>query len=86
MDLVKSERWVEVRPLITVKLESLNFASVLDALHNLGKPFRFFIVAPKDGGCGDDERALVRFFFEFFDEQTRAQMSMSYELCLTWKL
>jgi len=75
MDLVKSERWVEVRPLITVKLESLNFASVLDALHNLGKPFRFFIVAPKDGGCGDDERALVRFFFEFFDEHTRAQMS-----------
>ena len=75
MDLVKSERWVEVRPLITVKLESLNFASVLDALHNLGRPFRFFIVAPKDGACGEDERSLVRFFFEFFDEHTRAQMS-----------
>ncbi|MCL2642948.1 MAG: hypothetical protein FWD52_05515 [Candidatus Bathyarchaeota archaeon] len=39
-------------------------------MQNLG-----FIVAPKDGGCGVDERALVMFFFEFFDEQTRAQMS-----------
>jgi len=77
MDLVAKNCWVEVRPLIasTVKLESTNFASVLDALHDLGRPFRFFIVAPKDGCCGEDERALVRFFFEFFYEQTRAQMS-----------
>jgi len=75
MGLVKREHWVEVRPLITVKLESANFASVLDALHDLGRPFRFFIVAPRDSGCGDDERSLVRFFFEFFDEQTRAQMA-----------
>ena len=67
--------WVEVRPLITAKLESASFASVLDVLHNLGRPFRFFIVAPRDGGCGDGERSLVRFFFEFFDTQTRAQMS-----------
>ncbi|MCL2477581.1 hypothetical protein [Candidatus Bathycorpusculum sp.] len=67
--------WVEVRPLITAKLESASFASVLDALHDLGKPFRFFIVVPKDGDCGEDERSLVRFFFEFFDEHTRAQMS-----------
>ena len=77
MDLVAKNCWVEVRPLIisTVKLESASFASVLDALHDLGRPFRFFIVAPKDDDYGDGERSLVRFFFEFFDEQTRAQMS-----------
>jgi hypothetical protein len=79
MDLVvdcgRGGCWVEVRPLITAKLESASFAPALDALHNLGKSFRFFIVAPRDGGCGEDERSLVRFFFEFFDTQTRAQMS-----------
>ena len=30
---------------------------------------------PKDGDCDDGERSFVRFFFEFFDEQTRVQMS-----------
>ena len=76
MDLVKEFGcWVEIRPLITSKLEPANFASILDALHNLGRPFRFFIVAPRDGGCVDDERALVRFFLQFHDEQTRVQMT-----------
>jgi hypothetical protein len=77
MDLAENNCcWVEVRPLITSKLESANFAPVLDALHNLGKPFRFFIVAPRDGiGYGSDERALVRFFLQFHDEQTRVQMT-----------
>ncbi|MCL2359139.1 MAG: hypothetical protein FWC74_05215 [Candidatus Bathyarchaeota archaeon] len=74
MDLVKSEQWVEVRPFITSKLESASFASVLDALHNLGRPFRFFIVAPREGRAGG-ERALVRFFLQFSDEQTRVQMT-----------
>jgi hypothetical protein len=72
MELVEKDCWVEVRPLITSKLESGNFAPVLDALHNLGKPFRFFITAPKEGS---EERSLVRFFFQFFDEPTRVQMS-----------
>ena len=54
---------MEVRPLITSKVEATNFAPVLDTLHNLGKPFRFFVVAPRDGsGCGGGKRALVRFF------------------------
>jgi hypothetical protein len=91
MDLVagygSSDCWVEVRPLIASKMETANFTSVfftpvLDTLHNLGKPFRFFVVAPRDNGgdgCGGDgcggERALVRFFFQFSDEQTRVQMS-----------
>ncbi|MCL2173257.1 MAG: hypothetical protein FWB84_06430 [Candidatus Bathyarchaeota archaeon] len=77
MDLVENNCcWVELRPLITSKLESANFASVLDALHSLGRPFRFFVVAPRDGsGYGGDERALVRFFLQFADEQTRVQMT-----------
>ena len=77
MDLVKELGcWVEVRPLITSKLESANFAPILDSLHNLGKPFRFFIVAPREGSSyGSDERALVRFFLQFHDEQTRVQMT-----------
>jgi len=75
MDLVNS-CWVEVRPLITSELEAANFAPVLDTLHSLGQSFRFFIVAPKDGGGGGGgERALVRFFFEFFDERSCVQMS-----------
>ena len=79
MDLAENNSccWVELRPLITSKLESANFAPILDVLHNLGKPFRFFVVAPKEGsGCGDDgERALVRFFLQFHDEYARVQMT-----------
>jgi hypothetical protein len=85
MALVENDCWVEVRPLIvSTKVESANglsgcFIPVLDVLHSLGKPFRFVIVAPRDsggGGGGDGcERVLVRFFFQFFDEQTRVQMS-----------
>jgi len=78
MDLVANHRsrgcWVEVRPLITSNFESANFAPILDALHNFGTPFRFFIVAPQDGSEGV-ERALVRFFLQFSDEQTRVQMT-----------
>ncbi|MDR0461671.1 MAG: hypothetical protein LBH62_09695 [Nitrososphaerota archaeon] len=77
MDLAENNCcWVELRPLITSKLESANFAPVLDALHSLGRPFRFFVVAPRDGsGYGGDERALVRFFLQFSDEPTRVQMT-----------
>jgi len=77
MDLAENNCcWVELRPLITSKLESANFTPVLDALHNLGKPFRFFVVAPREGsGYGGDERALVRFFLQFANEQTRVQMT-----------
>jgi hypothetical protein len=83
MALVENDCWVEVRPLIvSTKVESANglsvcFTPVLEVLHSLGKPFRFVIVAPRDSGGGGDgcERVLVRFFFEFFDEQTRVQMS-----------
>jgi len=82
MDLAENDCWVEVRPLITSKLETSHFTPifftpVLDTLHNLGKPFRFFVVAPRDNGGdgGGGERALVRFFFQFSDEQTRVQMS-----------
>ncbi|MCL1971174.1 MAG: hypothetical protein FWF66_06965 [Candidatus Bathyarchaeota archaeon] len=85
MDLVagcsgRGDCWVEVRPLITSEVETGKFTlalfiSVLDALHSLGKPFRFFIVASRDSWGGGGERSLVRFFFEFFDEQTRVQMS-----------
>jgi hypothetical protein len=77
MDLAENNCcWVELRPLITSKLESANFTPVLDALHSLGRPFRFFVVAPREGsGYGGDERALVRFFLQFADEQTRVQMT-----------
>ena len=65
--------WVEVRPLITSKLESANFASVLDTLYRLGKPFRFLVVSSKDRGVVG--RVLVRFYFQFFDEQVKVQVS-----------
>jgi hypothetical protein len=77
MDLAENNCcWVELRPLITSKLESANFTPVLDALHSLGRPFRFFFFSSRDGsGYGGDERALVRFFLQFADEQTRVQMT-----------
>jgi len=77
MDLAENNCcWVELRPLITSKLESTNFAPILDVLHNLGKPFRFFIVAPREGSCcGSDERALVRFFLQLPDDHARVQMT-----------
>jgi hypothetical protein len=65
--------WVEVRPLITSKLESANFAPVLDALYRVAKPFRFLIVNSKDAVVVG--RVLVRFYFQFFDEQIKVQVS-----------
>jgi hypothetical protein len=67
--------WVEVRPLVTSELLAANFVPVLDALHSLGVPFRFFIAAPRDGGGGGSNRSLVRFFLHIFDEQNRVQIS-----------
>jgi hypothetical protein len=65
--------WVEVRSLITSKLESANFASVLDALYRVANPFRFLIVNSKDKGVVG--RVLVRFYLQFYDEQTKVQVS-----------
>ncbi len=74
MKLVKSEQqWVEVRPLITAELEPANFAPVIDMLYNLAKPYRFLVVDTCDGCVCD--RGLVRFYFQFADEQTRQQMA-----------
>ncbi|MDR0461311.1 MAG: hypothetical protein LBH62_07820 [Nitrososphaerota archaeon] len=73
MDLVKSEHWVEVRPLITSELASANFAPVLDVLYNLAKPYRFLVVDTKDSEVCD--RRLVRFYLQFSDEPTRKQVS-----------
>ncbi|MCL2135454.1 MAG: hypothetical protein FWH37_07895 [Candidatus Bathyarchaeota archaeon] len=66
--------WVEVRPLITSELETANFVSVLDALYNLAKPYRFLIADTKNSE-GSEQHQLVRFYFQFSDEQTRKQMS-----------
>ncbi|MDR2203192.1 MAG: hypothetical protein LBE76_02615, partial [Nitrososphaerota archaeon] len=65
--------WVEVRSLIVSKLVSANFVSVLDVLFRLGRPFRFLVVNVKDGGVVG--RVLVRFYFQFFDEQIKVQVS-----------
>jgi hypothetical protein len=65
--------WVEVRPLITSKLEPANFAPVLDTLYRLAKPFRFLIVNTKDGDVVG--RVLVRFYLQLYDEQAKVQVS-----------
>jgi len=65
--------WVEVRPLITSKLESANFASVLDMLYRVVKPFRFLMVNTKDKTLV--ERVLVRFYLQFYDDPTKVQVS-----------
>ncbi|MCL2359025.1 hypothetical protein [Candidatus Bathycorpusculum sp.] len=72
MNLVKS-CWIEVRPLITCTLETTNFVPVLDALYNLGKPFRFLIAATANKEIR--ERHLVRFYLQLQDEQTSKHMS-----------
>ena len=77
MDLAKSDCcWVEIRPLITSKLETANFTPILDSLHLLSAPFRFLITTAttKDNKTGD-ERRLVRFFLQFQDEPTKNQMT-----------
>jgi hypothetical protein len=65
--------WVEVRPLITSKLESANFASVLDVLYGLGESFRFIMVNTKDKAVVG--RFFVRFYLQVCDEQARVQIS-----------
>jgi len=72
MELAKN-CWVEVRPLITSKLESANFAPVLDVLYGLGRSFRFLMVNTKEKDIV--ERALVRFYLQVCDEQARVQVS-----------
>jgi len=73
MSAVYSGCWVEVRPLITSKLESANFAPVLDMLYRVSKPFRFLMVNTKDKTLV--ERVLVRFYLQFYDEPTKVQVS-----------
>jgi hypothetical protein len=74
MALVKSEQqWIEVRPLITAELKAANFAPVIDALYTVAKPYRFLVVDTCDESVSD--RRLVRFYFQFKDEQTRKQMA-----------
>jgi hypothetical protein len=73
MKLVESEQWIEVRPLITAELETANFAPVIDALYTVAKPYRFLVMDTCDERVGD--RRLVRFYFQFKDEQTRKQMA-----------
>jgi len=46
---------------------------VLDALHRLGKPFRFLSVNTKDTCIGD--RIFVRFYLQFFDAQIKVQIA-----------
>ena len=80
MDLVaKSDCyccWVELRPLITSKLETANFTPILDSLHILGAPFRFIIsTATTIDEVTGNERGLVRFFLQFPDEPARKQMT-----------
>ncbi|MDR1992995.1 MAG: hypothetical protein LBQ98_05810 [Nitrososphaerota archaeon] len=65
--------WVEVKPLITSELGPANFVAILDALYDLGKPYRFLMVDTKDSLVRG--RQLVRFFFQFPDPQTQKLMS-----------
>jgi hypothetical protein len=66
--------WVEIRSFITSELEPKNFAPVLEALYNLAKPYRFLIIDAKSNDSSGQFH-LVRFYFQFIDEQTRKQMS-----------
>ena len=65
--------WVEVRPLITSKLEHANFAPVLDVLYGLGESFRFLMVNTADMEVVG--RFFVRFYLQVCDEQARVQVS-----------
>jgi hypothetical protein len=73
MSVIDSGCWVEVRPLITSKLEAANFAPVLDVLYGLGKSFRFFMVNTVDKEVVG--RFFVRFYLQVCDEQARVQVS-----------
>ena len=73
MSVIDSGCWVEVRPLITSKLEPANFVSVLDVLYGLGKPFRFLIVNTADMEIVG--RFFVRFYLQVCDEQAKVQVS-----------
>jgi len=91
MDLVagcgSGDCWVELRPLITSEVKTgkftpVLFTHVLDALHNLGKPFRSFIVAPRDGGGGDDgggvSGRLLGFSLSFLMSRQGCKCQISY--------
>jgi len=65
--------WVEVRPLITSKLEPANFMPVLDVLYGLGRSFRFLMVNTVDRAVVG--RFFVRFYLQVCDEQARVQVS-----------
>ncbi|MDR2719773.1 MAG: hypothetical protein LBC03_03085 [Nitrososphaerota archaeon] len=73
MSVIDSGCWVEVRSLITSKLEPANFVSVLDVLYGLGKSFRFIMVNTKDKEVVG--RFLVRFYLQVCDELARVQVS-----------
>jgi len=72
MSRVDKSYWVEIRPLITSELRAGNFVPILDALYNLAKPYRFLI---NNTLRGDSEQALIRFYLQFPDEQTKNQMA-----------
>jgi hypothetical protein len=54
-------------------LKASNFAPVIDALYTVAKPYRFLVMDTCDESVCD--RRLVRFYFQFKDEQTRKQMA-----------
>ena len=88
MDLVAKNCWVEVRPLITstVKLESANFAPVLDVLHNLVGLLGFLLLPLKMVRMGEVNGRWLGFSLSFLMSRPVRRCQMSYELCLTWKL
>jgi len=73
MSVIDSGWWVEVRPLITSKLEPANFVPVLDVLYGLGRSFRFLMVNTKDKDVVG--RFFVRFYLQVCDEQAKVQVS-----------
>jgi hypothetical protein len=73
MSVIDSGCWVEVRPLITSKLESANFVPVLNVLYGLGKSFRFIMVNTADKAVVG--RFFVRFYLQVCDEPARVQIS-----------
>lgn len=62
--------WIEVRPLRTLRGGAHDvMRGILDVLHNSKKPFRFVAAGLPDEEMMD--KNVVRFFFEFPDEDTK---------------